>query len=404
MKVLFTFGGLPHYYNAILNKLNSTENIEIHVAVPQSNHNTLGKGVYQSNEGIDFKLHYLEEYKAYYGKPFLKNFLKLISDEKPDILVIIWPYILALLFKPHLYFFLKMMGVKIIFKEIPFQVPKFKESKEFYRSGKLVDENLEDQVKNASFWGMLKYDILPYMMKAYYMLVDAHVDYIEDAYEIVGSYGVKKEKIFIINNSPDTDEILKIKNEIETLPPILPKNEYRLIHVGRLVKWKKVDLLIDAFAEIKAMYNDAELIIIGKGPEEDSLKKRSEKLNLSQAIKFVGGIYDSKTLGQYLSASSIYVLAGMGGLSINEAMCYDKPVICSVCDGTEKKLVRENFNGKYFTQDSAEDLFDKIDFMFSNTEKMHTMGRNSGKIISGEINVHTVIKGYLKAFNYVMQK
>lgn len=404
MKVLFTFGGLPHYYNAILNKLNSEGNIEVHVAVPQSNHNTLGKGVYQTDEGIDFKLHYLEEYNTYYGKPFLRGFLKLMIDERPDILVIIWPYILSLIFKPHIYLFLKLMGIKIIFKEIPFQVPKFNESKEFYRSGKLVDENLQDQAKSSTFIGRLRYNVLPYIMKAYYKLVDANVDYIEDAYEIVGSYGIEKEKIFIIYNSPDTDEILKIKKEISGMPPLLQDNDYRLIHVGRLVKWKKVDLLIKAFAAVKEKYPDAELIIIGKGPEEEPLKRLAGSLNLIDSIKFIGGVYNSTTLGRYISASSVYVLAGMGGLSINEAMCYDKPVICSVCDGTEKKLVRDDYNGKFFKEDSTNDLSNKIDYFFSDIERMHAMGKNSGRIITGEINVDTVIKGYLSAFGYVLKK
>ena len=84
MKVLFTFGGLPHYYNAILNKLNNVDGLEIHVVVPETNFNTIGKGVYQTQEGIKFRLHSLPEYKTYYGKSFFRNFLKLVKNEKPE--------------------------------------------------------------------------------------------------------------------------------------------------------------------------------------------------------------------------------------------------------------------------------------------------------------------------------
>ncbi len=403
MKVLFTFGGLPHYYNAILNKLNAVEGLEVQVAVPKTNFNTIGKGVYQTSEGINFKLHFLEEFNSYYGKPFFKHFIKLLKEEKPDILVTIWPYILGFVFYPQLLLTFRKLGIKLILKEIPFQVPKYKEAREYYRSGKLIDENLKDQLEGVSSIGFYKYDFLTFIRKIYYKIVDAHVDYIEDAYEILESYGVKKDKIFIIYNSPDTEELIKIKNEIKFLPPVLPENDFRLIHVGRLVKWKKVDLLVNSFAKIKQKYPQAELIIIGNGPEENNLKEQAQNLELRDSVKFIGGVYDSKTLGQYLSASSIYVLAGMGGLSINEAMCFDKPVICSVCDGTEKKLVKEDYNGKYFKEDNIDDLFNKIDFMFSNPEKMKQMGINSGKIIVEEMNVNTVIKGYLKAFNYVME-
>lgn len=33
MKELFTFGGLPHYHNVILNKLNNVENLENDIIV-----------------------------------------------------------------------------------------------------------------------------------------------------------------------------------------------------------------------------------------------------------------------------------------------------------------------------------------------------------------------------------
>ena len=33
MKVLFTFGGLPHYYNYVLNQLKDINNIEVHVLI-----------------------------------------------------------------------------------------------------------------------------------------------------------------------------------------------------------------------------------------------------------------------------------------------------------------------------------------------------------------------------------
>ena len=75
MKVLFTFGGLPHYYNYVLSKLNTVKNLEIIVVVPASKGKTVGKGVYQDAEGINFNVYELEEYKAFYRKHFFKDFL-----------------------------------------------------------------------------------------------------------------------------------------------------------------------------------------------------------------------------------------------------------------------------------------------------------------------------------------
>ena len=48
MKVLFTFGGLPHYYNYVLSRLNNISGLEIVVIVPEAKSETIGKGVYQT--------------------------------------------------------------------------------------------------------------------------------------------------------------------------------------------------------------------------------------------------------------------------------------------------------------------------------------------------------------------
>ena len=232
-------------------------------------------------------------------------------------------------------------------------------------------------------------------------MADAHVNYIEDAYRILGSYGVGKEKIFITYNSPNTDSLLKAKEEANSSEPILPYSNYRLIHVGRLVKWKRVDLLIKALSQLKKKYKEIELVIIGKGPEENTLKELTEDLNLIDNIKFIGAVYDPVILGRYFNVSSVYVLGGMGGLSINEAMVFEKPIICSICDGTEKKLVRDGYNGKFFKENDFSDLVEKIDLVLSDQINLKQMGINSLEIIKNEVNIHTVINGYIKAFNYV---
>lgn len=397
MKVLFTFGGLPHYYNYVLSKLNTIENLEIIVVVPAYKGKTFGKGVYQDTEGINFKVYELEEYKTFYQKYFFKDFLRIIEKEKPEIIVTIWPYILAFIFKFSLLRIIRRRNIKLTYKQIPFNLPLFKDGISFNVKA-MPDENL--RVSDSIFF-KLNILFVTFIRKIIFNMVNAHVNYIEDAYRILGSYGVEKEKIFITYNSPNTDSLLKAKEKADSLEPILPYNDYRIIHLGRLVKWKRVDLLIKAVSELKKKYKEIELVVIGKGPEEAALKELAEDLNLIDKVRFVGAVYDSVTLGRYFDASSVYVLGGMGGLSINEAMVYEKPIVCSVCDGTEKKLVRDGYNGKFFKENDLSDLVEKIDFILNDQIRLKQMGKNSLEIIKNEVNIHTVIKGYIKAFNYV---
>jgi glycosyltransferase involved in cell wall biosynthesis len=237
---------------------------------------------------------------------------------------------------------------------------------------------------------------------SYYKIADLNLHYIDHGKELLKSYSIPTGKIIVTYNSPDTDLLFDAKKTASELGPITTYNPQRLIHIGRLVKWKRVDMLINAVNELQVNFPDIELIIIGNGPETIELKKQVEILKLSHKINFVGAVYDPVLLGRYFLSSSVYVLAGMGGLSINEAMLFGKPVICSVCDGTEKKLVRDGFNGYFFENGNLISLKEKISLLLSDKNKIDEFGKNSVSIIKDEVNIHTVVAGYLNAFTNIL--
>jgi glycosyltransferase involved in cell wall biosynthesis len=402
MKVLFMFGGLPHYYNLVLNRLNQVPGLKVVVVAPSNQGKNVGAGVHQTMEGIDFKVHFLEEYQTVYGKTFFRKFTQLIRQEKPDIIVTIWPYVVGFVYNIAMLALVRSMGIKLILKEIPFKIPKYQDARRFYTEGGIVTEDLKTSLNRNSLLFRLKYDLVTYVRKLYYNLMDAHVNYIEEAYEIIGSYGVDKRKIFITYNSPDTDIIMQPKKKFST--SLLSFLQSAQASARRqAIKWKRVDMLIDVFSRLQQDYPDAELLIVGNGPEEAALKKQVQALGLEESVRFTGAIYDTETLGRYFTAASVYVLAGLGGLSINEAMAFEKPVVCSECDGTEKKLVREAYNGRYFKEGDSQSLYQVLKELLADPKQLKQMGKRSEGIIRNEVNIHTVIKGYVEAFNYVTQ-
>ena len=402
MKVLFIAGGTPHYYNLVLNKLNQFPNVEVIVVTPKGTSSTVGAGVHQTQEGVEFKLYHLPEYKTYYGKMFFENIEQILENEQPDIIISNWPYTLAWIFFPLLYLKIRRKNIKLISKEIPFQVPYYNNAVEFYTNGGGISENNQSVQQSTGIFSKLKYWFITEVRKKMVNRMDAHINYFDEAIDIHASYGVPKEKVFITANSPDTDILFEAKDRIVNLEKILPENPHRLIHVGRLVKWKRVDMLIDVTQQLTQKYPTIELVVVGTGPEEELLKQQVEQLGIQNNVRFVGGIYDTATLGRYFMNASIYVLAGMGGLSINEAMTFGLPVVCSVADGTERKLVIENKNGHYFEDGNKDSLFNILDEMLNDLPKTKQMGIESERIIVEEINIHTVLKKYMDTFEYVL--
>jgi glycosyltransferase involved in cell wall biosynthesis len=407
MKVLYITNALTHYTNLILSKLNQEDDIEIVCVAPKGNNSyQVGAGVKLTTDGINFKVIYLEERRRYFLYSSYRRMAKTIAEERPDIVIVLIATLPAFLLEPSLKRVMRLLKIRLILKDHPFQLLSYSEALKAISTRKKTFNSLPHLINKTI--SLLKLDkilgrIQLEIKRRLFLLPDAHVNYI-DAGNILSSYGVDREKIFITRNSPDTDSLFAARDEIEKLPKKLPDNPYRIVHVGRLVAWKRVDMLIRALATVRQQFTDVELLIIGKGPEEDKLKRIASELNLGDSVQFLGGVYEQIELGQYLTESTLYVLAGMGGLSINDAMCFGLPILCSVCDGTEKFLVREGINGRYFKDGDEVDLADKVTWFLSNLDEAEKMGEESEAIIRNEVNVHTVVCKYKNAFDYVMSK
>jgi glycosyltransferase involved in cell wall biosynthesis len=236
-------------------------------------------------------------------------------------------------------------------------------------------------------------------MRAYFLrTLDAHVNYVDYGRELFASYGVPDERIFVTRNSPDTDAMSRIEAELLASEELPQRGPYRLLHVGRLVASKRVDLLLQAMPRVCARIPDAELVIVGDGPEREAFEREAARLGISRAVRFMGAVYDPLELGRHFLSASLFVLPGLGGLSINEAMFYGLAIICASGDGTEKFLVREGYNGSFFRADDRTSLGDTIVRLLSDQQELKKMGARSREIIDREVNIGTVIREYRRAF------
>jgi glycosyltransferase involved in cell wall biosynthesis len=402
MKVTLLFSGIPHYLKALLNRLVSFHRIDVSVIIPRERGISLGEGIKLDNTEKDylFSIYQLEEFRGKLNKPYFRNLHLTLNEISPDILVMGWPYIINYSFDSNSRKTVKRNNVSLVYREIPFMVAPKNQAMKYYREHPILNENLK--VDNPE--GLMFYPWafgLNQMRKRYYRLVDATMIYASHGFEIQEGFGIDRDNIFLTYNSPDTDKIASIRKRLIKLGA-LHKHPKRILHLGRLVKWKRVDMLIEAVSQLSSKHDTIELYIIGEGPEESFLKRLAELKAPGGRIKFLGSIYDPEDLAREIISSAIYVLAGMGGLSINEAMAYGLPVICSRCDGTEKDLVMDGVNGLYFEEGDAKDLAAKIDILLSDPDKIQAMGDSSLSIIDQKINLETVTQRFVDCFENLM--
>ncbi len=121
------------------------------------------------------------------------------------------------------------------------------------------------------------------------------------------------------------------------------ENGLYLISVGRLVRRKGYDFLLEVLAEV----SDVELIIIGDGPERENLLELASALSIRNRVTFTGSISEELKF-QYLNNSDIYVLSSVHegfGIVLQEAMQVGLPIV-STNYGGQVDLIKEGENGK----------------------------------------------------------
>ncbi|GHV64855.1 glycosyl transferase [Bacteroidia bacterium] len=401
MKVLYVNVCITDYSHPLLNKL-AAKGCEMVVLLPQKGDEIVGKNVHLSEQQDTlYRICYSRSKKMWYGKHALLDLKKMLQQEKPSILVMGYPYFLHLFFDRAIMRLLKQQQTRLMIREIPFQTPSFRKIKSYFSQNPLFNENMELKSVGIKFY--IRQWFLMYIRKYVYSKVDATLNYHTGAFDILPSYGMDRKHIYVTYNSTDTEALITARDVVRDAPKLLPLSAHRLLHIGRLVKWKRVDLLIDAVKKLLPSFPFIQLVIIGNGPEEEILKRQVKERELADNVLFVGGVYDPNVLGAYMNESSVYVLAGMGGLSINDAMTYGLPIICSVCDGTERDLVEDGKNGFFFQQGNVTDLAKKIEQLLSSPERCKQMGKASERIITDKINIETVSERYYQAFKEVIE-
>lgn len=387
MKVLFIGVGLVHYYNRVLNRLNALPGLEVVNLVPRSGRGHLQDGVFETRAGVEFEVVELAPCAMAKGLNSFRGLAAAIRNISPDIIVVTEHYMPGLVFNVPAWWTVKRRGIKVIMKSIPFGLDPYPVRCAAIRAIR----------GSFALLARIRLELNTWIFR----LADAHVTYIEEAVGLYASYGVPEDRIFVTGNSPDTDHLFALDARLDAAatPPV--RNPFRIIHVGRLVAWKRVDFLIEALARLRGEFPQAELLVVGDGPERQTLQAQAGECGVASAVTFTGAIHDELKLGELLRSSGVYALAGMGGLSINDAMAFGCPVVCSVCDGTEKRLVKDGVNGFYFGSTDLADLAEKLSRLLTNPELAGQMGAASREIIRNEVNIHTVLAGYQRAFAYV---
>lgn len=199
------------------------------------------------------------------------------------------------------------------------------------------------------------------------------------AYKIVAVSNALNEKIKV---KYDYEKAVVIPNSISVKTNEMECVDSKLsfkycIAVGRLVKLKQFDKLIETYSKSNLPNREIHLVILGEGEERARLEKQIEYLQMTEFIHLLG--FKDTALcyireAQFLALSSKYEGFSM---VILEALSSGIPVISFDCETGPSELVQNEYNGLLIENQNFEALQEAFERMVDDSQLYYSCKENA---------------------------
>ncbi len=221
-----------------------------------------------------------------------------------------------------------------------------------------------------------------FLRKFFYNFTDGYVFQTRRAAEFFGNK--KSERDIIIPNA--------IFNEtVYSLSP--PAERKKIIcATGRLIKLKRFDMLIDAFARIADQIPGFMLFIFGEGEEKTDLENQIEYLGGTdpQAVKFV-------------NYASVFVLSsdfeGMPN-ALLEALAMGVPCVSTRCEMGPDELIEDRVSGILTDVGNSEQLSEAMLEIIENPDLAKRLSENGRKLLKTH-SIENISRQWLDYLNRI---
>lgn len=201
---------------------------------------------------------------------------------------------------------------------------------------------------------------------------------------LLARYDVPESRSFVLMPCPAiTPDVLWHEDQYVAFVKEKFKDKRIVLFVGRLVRRKGVDLLLDALARLR--YGKVTLLILGGGPEEQALEERIRQQGLSGNAVVLGELPD-RLVAAFYEASEIVVLPSREiegdvegfGMVCLEGSSFGKPVIASRTGGVSEAVVH-SVTGIVVTPERVDELTSALKTLLDDSDlrtRLGTAGRD----------------------------
>ncbi len=199
-------------------------------------------------------------------------------------------------------------------------------------------------------------------------------------------FQVPEDKIRVIPNGVDPGRFAFRKQGVSR-DFYAAADEQIVFYVGRLVREKGVQVLLDAVPKILAHCPKTKFIIAGKGPYEGELRQQANRLGIAQRVYFTGYIDDGErnSLYGWADAAVFPSLYEPFGIVALEAMAAQTPVVVSDTGGLGE-IVEHGVDGLKAYPGNSNSLADMIIWLLKDSLLRERLRANAFRNIQKKFN------------------
>ncbi len=144
-------------------------------------------------------------------------------------------------------------------------------------------------------------------------------------------------------------------------PSVLREPAPTFLYVGRLKRYKQVDVAIRALALVRARFGNARLHVAGTGDDQPRLERLAERQGVRQAVDFLGYVTEERKIELYRRAWAVVLPSlkeGWGITNLEAAGCGTPAVAAD--NSALRESVKEGVTGYLVATGDAAALADRL--------------------------------------------
>lgn len=189
--------------------------------------------------------------------------------------------------------------------------------------------------------------------------------------------GISPERIEVIPNGIDPERYRPDPGVSEYPRPTV-------LYLGRLKRYKRVDLVLRAMALLRDRGVDCRLLVAGQGDHRQTLEALRTRLELEDRVDFLGYVSEERKI-ELLRRSWVHALTSTKegwGISNLEAAACATPTVASDTPGL-RDSVRDGETGYLVPHGDVDALADRLGHVLRNEDARKELGRGARRFAEG---------------------